>query len=184
MEADTLHPRLTPIRSLVSAIFALAFAALAPPVHADCAVAGPPAEALPTAAIAFVGEVVGVTGPMATFEVREVWAGGDLAQIVEVRGLSDDGANPQALGEDDRTWTLGTTYLVLPYADGGLLRDSICSATTEWTDDLAALRPADARLVASSSGQDPSIPVPALVIGAAVVFLAGMSLLAFRRSHP
>ena len=177
---------MTPIRSLISATLALAFAAVAAPVQADCALAGPPADVLPTAEIAFVGEVIGVAGPTATFQVREIWAGGDLAPIVEVHGLTDDGAdkNLPVFSEDDRIWTPGTTYLVLPYADLGVLRDSICSATTEWTDDLAALRPADARMVAAPETADPSIPAPILVIGAAVIALVGASLLAFRRSRP
>jgi hypothetical protein len=177
---------LTPIRSLISAALALAFAAFAAPVRADCDLAGPPAEALPTAAIAFVGKVIEVTGPTATVEVREIWAGDDLAPIVEVHGLSDDGAkqNLPVFSEDDRSWTLGATYLVLPYADGGVLRDSICSATTEWIDDLSALRPADARVVASRAPADSPIPMPLLIIGAAVIAVAGASLLAFRRSRP
>jgi hypothetical protein len=79
----------------------------------------------------------------------------------------------------DRHWTDGATYLVVPWVDGAVLRDSICTATTEWSDDLAALRPADARILEGqgTAGQ----PTWLLLIVIASAVLASGSVLAFRR---
>ncbi|HYI65543.1 MAG TPA: hypothetical protein VEW95_01310 [Candidatus Limnocylindrales bacterium] len=79
--------------------------------------------------------------------------------------------------EDDRTWAVGTTYLVVPHVDGPVLRDHICTATTPWTDDLAILRPADARMVTAPARP----PVGVVLIAVMSIALATVSLLAFRR---
>jgi hypothetical protein len=148
-----------PIRLVLAFASALLLASgglLAPGrVAADCQPVGSLAEALAGAPVAFVGTVVAAdpSGPRAIFQVEEVWAG-DLPATVEVRGISD-GAG---LGEDDRTWQVGSRYLVIPYlADGGVLRDSICSGTAAWRDDLAKLRPpgAETRGAAGSGESDP-----------------------------
>lgn len=129
------------LRHLVAAGFAIACLAIPGAVVADCQPAGPLAVALAEAPVAFVGRVVetrGDGGQIAMIEVEERWTGaGGLANIVEVRGLGDD-LQPS---EDDRHWVLGGRYLVVPIVDGNVLRDSICSATTAWSDALGALRP-------------------------------------------
>jgi hypothetical protein len=156
----------------------------AAPVAGDCEPAGPPAAALRAAEIAFVGTVVDVAGSTATFEVREVWAGDDVPARVEVHGLAGDGGDDvPVFSEDDRVWVRGETYLVLPFPDGGVLRDHICTATSEWTDDLAALRPPDARIPAEPAVA-PGIPAPMLVTVATALGLGVISYLAFvRRSR-
>jgi len=171
-------------RRLLSAIVATCALLGAARVAADCQPAGTPAEVLPNAEIAFVGEVVDVGEATARIAVTEVWAG-DVGAVVEVRGLGDEGRGPE-LGvaegpsEDDRRWVLGTTYLILPFTDGNILRDHICTATTEWTDELAALRPADARVLA-----DPAVNAdpPVMLLGIALVGVGaiGVSWFAFRR---
>lgn len=124
-------------------LIGVSWIALASPVVADCDPAGRPADVLPDAEVAFVGDVVEVRGSVAQISVREVWAG-NVGAVVEVHGLGDEGRGPS---EDDRRWERGTTYLVLPASNGAVLRDHICTATSEWTDELAALRPANARLL-------------------------------------
>lgn len=151
---------------------------------ADCQPAGPIEEVLQTAEIVFVGTVVAVEGPAARFAVTDVWAG-DVGATVEVRGLADPGGRDGGFGagfsEDDRHWTRGETYLVLPWVDGGVLRDSICTSTTEWRDELAALRPASAVMVEPATVEG-ELPVPLALLGAlsAVAILITVSAFARR----
>jgi len=167
-------------RHLLAPILAIAWAAATGPVAADCDPAGPPEEVLPTAEVAFVGRVVEVQGPRATFAVSETWAG-DVAEVVEVRGIIDQVAPNQA-GEDDRAWVEGARYLVIPFVDGQLLRDHICTATTAWSDELAALRPANARILPNEAAA-PVVSVPfILLVVAGAAGVLGLSALAFR--HP
>ena len=161
---------------VLGAILALLLAA--GPVAADCEPAGPIEEVLPGAPVVFVGTVIGASPPMVVLEVQEVWAG-DVGRSVEVHGLTSG----VRFGEDDRSWELGATYLVVPIAEGGVLRETICTATTEWTDDLAALRPADATIHAQTDEVTSSSFPAALVIAVgALVLVVGISALAFRRS--
>ena len=173
------------VRTLISIVLMLAWLATAAVVAADCEPAGPLDQVLPAAQVAFVGTVVATQGPVASFAVREVWAG-EIGASVEVRGLSDDVAGPDAgfgagFTEDDRQWTEGATYLVVPFIDGDVLRDHICTATTEWSPELDDLRPADARTLAPAEGAPAGVPMPVLLIGAMLVVVAGASVLAFRR---
>ena len=154
-------------------------------VLADCEPAGPIEQVLPTAPVAFVGTVVATEGPVATFAVTEVWAG-EVGASIEVRGLSDDMGGPDAgfgagFSEDDRHWTEGVTYLVVPFVDGAVLRDHICTATTEWRPDLEDVRPADARALTPTDDAPAGIPLPVVLVAAMVVAIAGASVLAFRR---
>ena len=131
---------------------------------------------LPEAQIAFVGTVVAVEGPAATFAVREVWAGA-VADRIQVRGLSDrigeaDTGFGAGFTEDDRHWTEGATYLVIPWVDGGVLRDSVCTATAEWRAEFEDLRPSDARVVAATEEAPALVPTPILIAGIGVLLLA------------
>jgi hypothetical protein len=147
------------------------------PAAADCQPAGLIQEELPRAAIAFVGTAVDVVGSMATFEVHEVWAG-TVANPVEVHGLTSG----VEFSEDDRRWEAGTRYLVVPIVDGGVLRDSFCTPTTDWRPELAALRPATAEIFDPGSDERAvSIPPALLLAGVVVLLVVGASALAFRR---
>ena len=165
----------------------VAWFALVSPATGDCQLAGPIEEALPAAPVAFVGTVTEVDGPIATFAVSEVWAG-DVGDVVTVRGLFDevvppDGGFGAGFSEDDRRWTEGATYLVLPFVDAGVLRDNQCTATSEWQPELEALRPADARIVSSAVTTETAaqVPVELLLVGGALLLVAAGSVLAFRR---
>lgn len=178
------------MRLPIVALFAcgLVMLAAAPPAVADCQMAGPIEAELRLAPVAFVGRVTSTEGASARFAVSEVWAG-NVAETVEVRGISDLGGGraepavgePFPIGEDDRLWTVGATYLVIPTIEGEVLRDSICSATTEWVPELAALRPADARII-GADGQDDEggLPLPAVVVLGSLALLGVLSVLAFR----
>jgi hypothetical protein len=170
------------IRRLLPAFLGLSALASVTPAAADCQMAGPVAEVLGTAAVAFVGEVTTVSGSVAIVAVREVWAG-NVADVVEVRGLGDRSVlgTQEGPSEDDRSWEAGTTYLMLPYVDGSILRDHICSATTVWTDDLAILRPADARLMTAETAPPGGPPLVVVVIALGALSVLIISGLAFRR---
>ena len=165
-----------------SATALLAIATLAvgvTPAAADCQMAGPIEDELAAAEVAFVGTATEVIGSMARFEVHEVWAG-SVGNAVEVHGLTSG----VEFSEDDRHWQPGTRYLVVPYVEGQVLRDSICSATVEWDDELGDLRPPDAIIAGSEAGAEPeggAVPLALIAVLGAVIGVAGVSLLAFRR---
>ena len=175
-----------PIRHLIPLALALAVLAAAPPARADCDPAGPVEQVLPKADVAFVGSVIATDGSVARFAVAEVWAG-DLPDVVEVRGLIDrpagrgDAGGPAPIVEDDRLWTVGQTYLVIPTVDGDVLRDHGCTATTEWSAELESLRPPDARVVVGLREQGLTLPPILIPAGGIIVLIAAVSLLAFRR---
>lgn len=164
------------IRRLLIAAAALALLTLGPPrASADCAPADPIDQALRTAPVAFVGTVTVSNGPIATIEVREVWAG-SVGRTVEVRGSSDG----PGFAEDDRTWTDGASYLVLPWVDGDVLRESWCTATTEWRPELAALRPPGATVYEPAAPED-APPMALLLLAAAAVIVLLIGAVAFAR---
>ena len=168
-------------RTLATITFAFAWVAVAAPVAADCELAPPLPQALEQARVAFVGSVTALRGPAATFAVSEVWAG-QLGPVVQVRGLSERSVGrsthgEQSFVEDDRRWELGETYLVVPILAGAVLRDSICTATTRWTDDLAAHRPSDPVVFAAT----PSSPMPVVLVAGAIAVLAATAWILKRR---
>jgi hypothetical protein len=168
-----MHPSRRVTATAILAIASLAIGVS--PVAADCQMAGPIEDELAAAEVAFVGTAAQVNGAMAFFEVHEVWAG-PVVNTVEVHGL----ASGVEFVEDDRIWAPGMTYLVIPWVEGQVLRDSICTATIEWNDDLADLRPADAVIVASE-GETGGVPTAVIVLLGAVIGVGGVSMLAFRR---
>lgn len=99
--------------------------------------------------VAFVGTVGSLrNGDLwATFQVDEVWSSDELPRFVEVRGGRGQEAFFEIfsnVGSTDRQFADGVTYLVFPTIEGGTLFDDSCSATQEWSSELAALRPATA----------------------------------------
>jgi protoheme IX farnesyltransferase len=119
---------------------------------ADCAPPLPIEKAV-FSDLVFVGQVTQVTneGRAATVQVTEVWRGSVPTPVI-VNGGSDP-TNP---AEDDRSFEVGVTYLFIPtQLDGlrqGFVTDSVCSSTTQWTDDLARLRPAEVGQPQPSAG--------------------------------
>ncbi len=118
------------------------------PALADCMPAPGLEQAIGESDRVFVGTVASVEhdGRSAMVEVRDVWRGAEMAATVTVVG----GQDPAQPMEDDRTFEAGITYLFLPSLIDGRMVDSICSATTPWTESLVALRPVDAHTPASA----------------------------------
>jgi hypothetical protein len=174
------------LRRLIAFVLALMWASVAAPVAADCEPAGPIEEELLAAPVAFVGTVTEVVGGSARFNVLEVWAGdvGEEAHVVGGGWFAARGGQQarRQIVEDDRSWELGETYLVLPVPHQGLLADNACTATTVWESDLEAFRPAD--VVGNEPGQADeasAVPYAPVAVSAVAVVLLGLSALALRR---
>lgn len=142
---------------------------------ASCAALPPIENAMQTADVVFVGTVSATSNGdrWAEVAVQEVWRGPDMPATVAVRG----GPAGNSATSVDRSFQAGMTYLFVPYVDqeSGALADNSCTNTTEWTEDLAKLRPADARkplgAEATSGGLATDWLVPA---GIAIVVFGGL----------
>lgn len=171
---------------------ALAIAALlssSGPVAASCAPIESVEEAIRASDVAFVGTVVRLSndGRWATVRVEEVWHGPDLTAIVEVRG----GAAGNVASSVDRTFAM-TRYLFAASIADGTLQDNACTATAEWSGELARFRPDSARLPLDAPGaSEPVTPTPALPmvvvfggVALAVAAIFGVAALVARRRGP
>ena len=128
----------------------------APSVLLDCQPAPPIEEAVRTSELVFVGTVTSLDhgGRSATVQVAEVWRGGEMPATVTILG----GTDPARAMEDDRILEAGVRYVFVPFVIDGRLVDNICTATTAWVDDLAAIRPAGVRTPTASAA--PAAPGP------------------------
>lgn len=149
-----------------------------------------PDEAVLFGSVVFVGTVLRADndGRWATVRVEERWKGArDLGETVEVRG----GPDPGTATSVDRTYLPGR-YLFVVERDGGGLKDSACSGTVRWTDDLGTLRPAGVSPAATELPTDPlgSLDwgqiglVAALLIALLVSIVAYLYVLRARRRPP
>lgn len=185
-------------RPLVRAALAVALtagallgtAAAPPSAAADCAPTVSLEEALLLADTVFVGSVTQLdnSNRWATVRVEERWKGArDLPDTVQVRG----GPEPGTASSVDRTFASGR-YLFVVTRGPGYLEDNGCSATTPWTDELAALRPAGVSagtdVVAGTRvtefDLDPFLPVAALALALIVAVIAYLVVLRARRRPP
>jgi hypothetical protein len=177
-----VEPRMTTRRLILAAATAAAILLPAPAALASCAMDPRPIEAqIAEADIVFVGTVTGLqdNGLTARFAVEEVWRG-DVPAVIVVRGGEDAALGaPVSSTSVDRTWTNDTRYLVVPVADGGELRDNACSPTREWSDELAAARPADATTPTGDTSSNRALLVG--VGAAAVLAAAGVAVMVVRR---
>ncbi len=131
------------ILRVLAATATLAFLLPSATTLASCMIPPPIDEAFESAEIVFVGTVTETSnrGTWASVAVEEVWKGPDQPIAVVIRG----GPGGNAATSVDRTFEIGVKYLFFPYADSEIgLADNSCSLTTPWSDDLVALRPADA----------------------------------------
>ncbi|MEK6719067.1 MAG: hypothetical protein AABZ33_00195 [Chloroflexota bacterium] len=131
--------RRTALRALV-AVFALTALVPVPAALASCVEPRPLEQVIAGSEVVIVGTVTALAndGRWASVSVEEVWKGGPLPAIVEVRG----GPEPGTASSVDRTFAQGR-YLFTLFRDGAILSDNSCSGTTAWVDDLGAFRPAD-----------------------------------------
>lgn len=155
----------------------LAGAALwtAVPALASCAADPRPLAAqVADADVAFVGTVVALShdGRTARLRAEEIWKGPRLQTPVVHGGAGGLTAGATSV---DRTWQAGERYLVFPLVDGQRLTDNACTPTRPWSEELAAARPADARLVQVTTDEGGAVAVrrPWVLLGATVAALIG-----------
>lgn len=177
-----------PIRRLVAVIGLLT--TLAPvvllgaaPTLASCVMPPPLGQSLNEASMVFVGRVT-ETREMdrwAVVSVEEVWKGPDLPPSVLIKG----GEAGDMFTSVDRTYRTGVRYLFVPSGDPATgIAESACSPTTEWTDDLAAMRPASVRTPTAGPAQEDTgdlvsgLVMPVIVVVVVSVVLLGIGLLA------
>lgn len=140
-------PILAPSLLLTGSLLLAASVLLASPgaALASCVMLPPVDNAAQTADIVFVGTVSATSNGnrWAEVAVQEVWRGPDMPKTVVIQG----GPAGNTMTSVDRSFQVGVTYLFFPYVDPatGALADNSCTGTTEFTDDLVRLRPADAR---------------------------------------
>jgi len=152
------------------------------PAVASCALPIPIDQALRESDSVFVGSVVGLAnaGRTATFAVDEVWRGPDLPARVVVHGGPDGNMFTSA----DRTWEAAAAYLVFASIVDRQLTDNACSNTQTWSDDLAGLRPTNARPPGDPSDSTTGgLPDTLLVVIGVVAALGLVSFAVFRRAR-
>ncbi len=143
---------------------------------ADCIMPPPIEEAVKTADIVFVGTVAQTANrnSWANVEVTEVWRGPDQPRSVVIKG----GPEGNAATSVDRAFEPGVTYLFFPYAHTELgLADNSCTSTTPWTDDLAALRPADSRAPLGAEPEAGGFDLGGVLVPLGVAVIVGGALL-------
>jgi len=138
---------------------------------ASCMIGPTLEQASATADTLFVGTVVSTSNGnrWAEVSVEEVWRGPDQPATVVVRG----GPLGDVFTSVDRSYRAGARYLFFPFADpeSGGLADNACTSTTEWTDELARLRPAEVRQPVGASPDASDLDVWSLVPVAGIVLL-------------
>lgn len=156
---------------------------------ADCMPPPPLEAALKTAEFVFIGTVDSTAqgNRWASVTVTEIWRGPDVGKTVLVKG----GPEGNAATSVDRFFEVGLTYIFFPYVDaeGGGLADNSCTNTQQWSQDMAALRPADARTpideeeTAGQGGVQLDDLLPFVLVGVVFVVLLGIGLVARGRSE-
>jgi hypothetical protein len=153
-------------------------AGTAPPAAASCAAPTTVEEEINRADLVVVGVVTEVANRdrWATVAVEQVWKGTGSERRVTVRAGPADppGGTTQAMSSVDRTYVLGTRYLLFardPKAHGsvaiwgsdGRFEDNNCSATQPYVAaTLDRFRPTNARRVPGERAREaPPVPRPA-----------------------
>jgi hypothetical protein len=137
------------------------------PASAECVTPAPLAERLREASVVFVGRVATTNneGRTAVVRVEQVWKGAPVSDRVTVNG----GPEGKLRTSVDRTFERGARYLFVPERDGGHLRDSSCSATVEYSADVAQLAPDTVTLPRRSSTGSSGLAIQAAIALAIVV---------------
>lgn len=148
---------------------------------ASCAMIPTIDNAVATAEIVVVGTVTSTSNAnrWAEVAVQEVWRGPDMRTTIVVQG----GPAGNAMTSVDRSFQVGVTYVFFPNLDQstGIFADNSCTSTTELTDDIERLRPADARPPLGGTSTAPTgfdvgslLPVGVALAVFAVLLVAGV----------
>jgi hypothetical protein len=171
-------------RLAVGFLVVTTMAALPRPASASCVDAPTIGEHLAWADAVFVGTVDALANQdrTAVVTIHEIWAGPDLPGRVTVHGGPDE---PDVSTSADRSFVAGGRYLFAVFTNDARLEDNACTATQPWAEELAALRPDDAREPAvgemSTAPLGMELPMPFIVALLGATAVAGAGFLAFRR---
>ena len=174
---------------LVALLLALGPGLAATPALASCAPPRPVEESMLLSDAVLVGTVTHLEngGRWAVVKVEERWRGPEsLPDTIEVRGGPEPGTSTSA----DRVFT-GERYLFFLTKGPGYFADNACSATTLWTDDLAAFRPSGVASAPGTAANPPMGPLDlavvlplAALVGALVIALISYLLILRSRGRP
>jgi hypothetical protein len=174
---------------LVALLLALGPGPAATPALASCAPPRPIEESMRLADAVLVGTVTHLEngGRWAVVQVEERWRGPEsLPDTIEVRG----GPEPGTATSVDRTFT-PERYLFFLTKGPGYFADNACSATTLWTDDLAAYRPSGVAPAPGTASSPPMGPLDLTVVlplaalmGALAIALVSYLLILRSRGRP
>ena len=147
---------------------------------ASCAPPPPLEDRLGDARVVFVGTVVDTSNleRNAGVRVEKIWLGERLPQQVEVHG-GEQSAN--VASSADREWVDGRRYLFVLDDTTSPFEDEACSATTEYTDEVASLEPEG---TVGPIASEPGSFSPWILVGVGLVALAMLQARrAERRAH-
>ena len=133
-----------------------------PPAHAACATVVDPIVSIRKSDSVFVGQITELSdfGRLATIRVLEIWKGPDVGGEVIVNGSFSGSAT---VGPSDRTFMLGSTYLVVPFGVRSPFFDEACSATGLFVPAGGVIPPRFQEAVGSTTAQIPAVAEAAVV---------------------
>jgi hypothetical protein len=176
------------VAALVAATGALAPGPAAAQTELGCAPDADIETRIEQAPTVFTGTVraLGNKGRTATVDVIRVWKGGTLPRRVQVTGTI--ATQSKVITALDRLYARERTYLFLPTAGSSpRFAENRCSATRALTAELSARAPEGGG--AAPVGEGVPLPddglkkaAPLLVAGPAILVLAGLLVLARRKS--
>jgi len=147
---------------------------------ASCALPAPLEDRIGDARVVFVGTVVETSNLERNADVRveKIWLGERLPQRVEVHG-GEQSANVGSSA--DREWVDGRRYLFVLDDTTSPFKDDACSATTEYTDEVASLEPEG---TVGPIASEPGSFSPWILLGGGLVVLGVLQARrAARRAH-
>lgn len=169
------------MKRILGALLMLCLPLLASPAAASCASPAPLEDELGRARTAFVGIVAATSNDdrTATVDVESIWLGETLPQRVEVSGGPDDTEGVSVVSSVDRTWKSGRRYLFVLSDNTPPFTDDACSATTLYTDEVAALEPEGAATPRGDGAFNPWVLVGVALLAVALL----QARRAARRAH-
>jgi hypothetical protein len=175
--------RKTPRRICAILLSTTAAITLATPALAAC---GLTAESVAKAEVVFVGLLADVSGDgnSATLQVEEIWRGSGLVVGMTV-GIDTTNSLQRLELPPPGTPVSASRYVVLANTVGGQLHtgDSCEVFPFPWDDSYAALGPAAAPPPSGSPTADGGFPAPVVAVGAALLLLAVVGVVAFSRGQ-
>ena len=158
------------MKHLIAALVLVLVLSSSTPAAAICASPPPLRDSLGEARAAFVGTVLETSNEdrEASVRIESIWLGRLLPEVVEISGVpAGASGSPEVSLEtsEDRMFEEGERYLFVPQNATPPFQDNACTATTLYTDEVAALEPEGA-VAPDSGGQGPAWVFVVVALGA------------------